>query len=806
MSTETALSHWELCVTDASACADPSELHAVDWIAAFAPGTAAEALKRAGRWDGRAPLRLHDQDVWYRCEIDAQAGDELCFAGLATIADIFLDGVLAASSASMFAPLRIVAPKSGQLQVAIAFRSLNTHLAGLKGKRARWRTALVANQNLRLVRTTLLGHMSGWQPPIDIVGPYRQITLTPRGALWASDFRIETSWENDVGQLTVSARDLPADARLHCAGEAAPFVRDGEVWRASLQLNDIEPWAPHTHGRAALYDAHIRIGDQALELGAVGFRSIAIDRGADGSRFGFVINGKKIFARGVCWTTSDFVALPCDKDTYLRELGRMREAGFNMVRVPGITLYEAPAFYDAACELGLMVWLELQFANFDYPFGDEKFLAQVTAEVKHAVGAARGLPALVAVCGGSEVMQQAAMMGLPESVWQSAANDATLKPMVAAERADVAFIANSPCDGALPFHVNHGVGHYYGVGAYMRPLEDARRADVAFAAECLAFSNVPDDTSLRGALTAPAVHHPDWKAAVPRDRGASWDFEDVREHYMNLLYGVDCGRVRREDPSRYLAIARAAPAEVMEATYAEWRRPGSRTDGALAFLWKDAMPGAGWGVVDSSGRPKSVWYALKRCLQPVQALLTDEGVNGLHVHVLNETPAPRRLTVRLACVARSGHEVAQGEREIELGAGGAATLNATDFLGAFFDVNYAYRFGPAAHCAVAVHLLDESGATVSRAFHFPLGRASLVDDPGLEAELCANGDGYALALECRRVAQSVAIDIDGFVPEDNYFHLAPGERRMIALRATGEAPGKPSGAVAALNSAAAVSF
>ena len=75
-----------------------------------------------------------------------------------------------------------------------------------------------------------------------------------------------------------------------------------------------------------------------------------------------------------------------------------------------------------------------------------------------------------------------------------------------------------------------------------------------FAAECLAFANVPhEDTVARMQGEAPGtivVHHPLWKAAVPRDVGSGWDFEDVRDHYLALLFGVDPGELRRVDHER----------------------------------------------------------------------------------------------------------------------------------------------------------------------------------------------------------------------------------------------------------------
>jgi beta-mannosidase len=373
----------------------------------------------------------------------------------------------------------------------------------------------------------------------------------------------------------------------------------------------------------------------------------------------------------------------------------------------------------------------------------------------------------------------------------------------------VPWVANSPTGGALPFAANSNVSHYYGVGAYLRPLEDARRAEVRFTSECLAFANVPEAATIArlpgGGEGLP--HHPKWKARVPRDSGASWDFEDVRDHYLRLLYGVDPLALRYGDPDRYLRLSRAVTGEVMEEVFAEWRRGRSTCAGGLVWMYQDLWPGAGWGVVDSLGAPKAAWHALKRAFRPVQVTLTDEGVNGLAVHVINETGEPVAATLSLACLRNGEVPVLRAERALVLEPRSAHEIAAASLSGTFFDMTYAYRFGPPPHDVTVAAITDASGRRLAEAFHFPQGRGATRAELGLSAVLEGHDGSWTLRLQSQRCAQSVHVDDERFRAEDEWFHLAPGIERQVRLVARdGASDAVPDGEVHALNGVSPVRF
>ena len=350
--------------------------------------------------------------------------------------------------------------------------------------------------------------------------------------------------------------------------------------------------------------------------------------------------------------------------------------------------------------------------------------------------------------------------------------------------------------------MDSGVSHYYGVGAYRRGFDDARRARVRFAAECLAFSNVPDARTVDVVLNEGERpgHHPRWKARVPRDAWSGWDFEDVRDHYMERLFGIRPADLRAGDPERYLALGRVATGEAMLRTFAEWRRPGATCRGGLVWFARDLWPGAGWGVIDSAGRPKAAYWYLKRVLAPVALLSADEGLNGLWLHAVNDTTGQLDVELRVA-LYHEGTQRGQPARTIlNVPARGSRSVHADALFDGFLDLTAAYQFGPPGHDVVASTLRDRAtGALRAAAYYFPRPLpVAHSPDLGLTARAEPTAEGYEVVLQTERFAHAVAIDVEGHFPDDNYLHLEPGETRRVRLRTTTRGA-LPRGSVSALN-------
>ena len=781
---------WQCVSTPAGACGSPADLPTHGWLAAPVPGTVAGARRAAGLFDAAHPPPLAFDDHWYRVTLTGTGQRRLRLHGLATLAEVWLDGVKRLDSDSMFVAHDLDIELQGSTTLALCFRSLTPALAA-KRSRARWRPRLVSPPTLRNVRTTLLGHMPGWCPSIQAVGPWRPVELLSDAPHAFDAIDLASRLEHDDGLVSLTLRFVhPHDAAtcratFKCGAAVSSLQwRDAYTLTGSVRVPHAERWWPHTHGEPTLYPLTLQLDDgrtTSQSLGSIGFRSLAVERGADGMDFALRVNGLPVFCRGACWTSADLVTLAGTDAQLRRAFELARAAGMNMLRVGGTMVYESDTFYALADEYGMLVWQDFALANFDYP-NDAAFSASIEREATQFLTRTRRFAALAVLCGGSEVDQQAAMFGLPPAKRAQPLFTEQLPAIVARERSDVPYVSNSPSGGAWPFSTNEGITHYYGVGAYQRPLDDVRRSQVRFAAECLAFANVPDDATLHDARGTIHTHDPRWKAAVPRDAGAGWDFDDVRDHYLQTLYGVEPARLRYEDPERYLELSRAVVAELMSDVFAEWRRAGSNCGGALVWQLQDLRPGAGWGLIDATGRPKSALHGLAHTLQPIQVVMTDEGLNGLDIHLINERAQTFSAQLELVCLRDGSVKVASASCAVELQPHSVQRISAAACLGQFFDFTHAYRFGPRAHDVTIATLRDAaSGEIVSEMFHLPERRVSERHNLGLSVTAERTHDGWQLVVEAKRFARFVHIIDPHYRAAHDWFHLAPNRPCIVPL-------------------------
>lgn len=804
--------------------ADPGTVDAADltsaalsWRSAVVPGTVAQST--GCTIDGQGP---YDRSEWfYRSTfsvpndvLGSSAVHRLRFEGLATLADVWLNGALILTADNMFRTY--VVDVSALLQttneLVIHFQSLASALEH-KRPRPRWKTALTHHQNMRWFRTTFLGRIPAWSPPIEPVGPWRPITLETVASVDVANLVVQTRVENNLGVVEVHA-DIAVDtATLN----AAVLVIGAESFQLSIEpgaaqcrisgrriVPDAPLWWPHTHGTPALLPARIELtlasGTVVIDCGNIGFKQTVFNH----ELMELHVNGVPVFSRGACWTVTDFLSLNGSEEQLRTTLMLAKEANINMLRVGGTMVYEQDLFYRLCDEMGILVWQDFMFANLDYPVDDPVFRANIEIEVRQQLRRLQRHSCIAVYCGGSEIEQQAAMMGFPVAEWSNSFLAETLPNLCQQLHPGITYFRGSPSGGDLPFHVGTGVAHYYGVGAYRRPLSDAKHAGVKFASECLGISNVPAMETVTRLMDGrtPVPHHPVWKARVPRDNGAGYDFEDIRDFYLRELFQEDPVTLRSENPERYFAISRSVSGEMMLRTFAEWRRAGNPCHGGLIWFYKDLWPGAGWGIVDSENRPKAAYFYAQRAWASRTILMADDGLDGIKLLLINESAEAFDGEIEFGLLQHGKIKVLEQRHACSLAGRQQLELGADALVGHFTDCNYAYRFGPASADTIYCRLYDRhTQDVIGEDVLFPLKKLAASQDAGalqVEAELLADGI-VQLSLNAQALFQDVSFTGTDYIPDANHFHVLPGRTYTVRFRSPTPVPKKFKVYVSALN-------
>ncbi len=812
---------WECASSPPGVVVDPQDLEGadLDWLPAEVPGTVAGAVRRVGH-ASVDEVDFDGSDWWFRTRVTVppEAGDGtwlLDVGGVATISDIWMDGHHLGHSDSMFSAHQywIERPRSGG-HLVIRCGAL-TPILEERRPRPRWKSSLLAHPNLRWLRTSLLGRQVGWSPSPPIVGPWRPIRLVRGADTVVVDRQVRVSCFDDAdgrttGVVSVELALAPGvvapaggGATLIVAGQHVPLIvveHDGQnVLAGTATVEGVERWWPNGYGPQPLYDVQAAVAGVIVDLGQVGFRTIEVDQ-SDGA-FTLAVNGTQVFCRGACWFPIDPVGLQRTDEELDAVVSEAAAAGWTMVRIPGGTAYEDERFFERCDVHGLLVWQDLMSAQAALP-DDEVFITDLVAEAVSVASMAAAHPCLAVLCGGQQIEEQAAMQGLGADRWRSAVLEDVLPSALGDVAPGIPWVTSSPSGGDLPFRSNVGVSHFAAVGPLLRPLTDIRLATPRFASEGISFAIPPEPATVEetyGGAEA-ALAHPTWRMGAHRDAFADFDMVDVTDHYVQLLFDEDPHTLKRTDPERYLDLSRAVGVEVVEHAIADWRRPDSACSGALAIARNDLRPGPGWGLVDHAGRPKANWYALARVAAPVAVLCIDEGINGLVIHVVNDTGHSLEGVLDLA-LHTAAHRTESGSMPISVPARGSQAVLADALFDGFRDLTYAFRFGPRALEVVTAELTDRDGTLRAQGAYLPGGPARPVDsDLGLQVNVERDDEGlWLLTVSTQRFAQRVQVRVPGFGASDSWFHLAPGTSRTVQLVPDSNHGRSPAGSVMALN-------
>lgn len=178
-------------------------------------------------------------------------------------------------------------------------------------------------------------------------------------------------------------------------------------------------WWPHDHGTPYLYTSTIEISDNSEIVQSIvkktGFRRVQLvmNEGAWSEPAGFpktrsnppaqfVINGRKIFAKGTNWVNPEIFPGIITRERYNRLLDLALQANFNTLRVWGGGIVNKDSFFELCDEKGLLVWQEFPLACNHYP-DDPHYLSILEQEATSIINRLKEHPSLALWSGGNEL-------------------------------------------------------------------------------------------------------------------------------------------------------------------------------------------------------------------------------------------------------------------------------------------------------------------------------------------------------------------------------------------------------------------
>ena len=176
-----------------------------------------------------------------------------------------------------------------------------------------------------------------------------------------------------------------------------------------IELNNIKLWYPNGHGSQPLYCVKIKLllnGNECdISSFLTGIRTVKVEEGVNEKlyrrweKFQFVVNGEKIFLKGMNFTPSDQM-LKESKEEIEWILKLAKNDGIGMIRVwNGGGTPESDYFYELCDKYGFMVWQDTFIANAVTPAWDPDVLR---SQLFYNLIRLRNHPSLAVICGGNE--------------------------------------------------------------------------------------------------------------------------------------------------------------------------------------------------------------------------------------------------------------------------------------------------------------------------------------------------------------------------------------------------------------------
>jgi beta-mannosidase len=493
--------------------------------------------------------------------------------------------------------------------------------------------------------TGVFGHWDAADPAFNPGGPWRPIRIVETGRVRISSLRVLcTEALLERGRLTcdvaLDADDGPLDAVLHAEvrdpngrtllDAYRPVTLAAGENRQSwvLSVEDAPRWWPKGLGDQPLCTVHIAVdvGDGTSDERTLrtAFRDLRNDD------WKFSVNGERMFLKGTNLAPTRMALGDASPEEVRNDLVLARDANLDLVRVHAHVA--RPELYDAADELGLLLWQDLPL-QWGYARSVRR---QAARQARAMVDLLGHHPSVMLWCAHNApfaadrepgepwtrgaLVKLAATKVLP--TWSKQVLDRSVARAIGRRDHTRPVVRHS---GVLPglgepgtdSHLYHGWyhGNLRGLAANLRHWPRLGRFVSEFGAQA-----IPDRA--------------DW---MEPERWPDLDWDRLTRHHA-LQRDIFDRRMPPTDAKSFdewRAMTQAYQAALLQLQIEDLRRlKYSPTGGFAMFSLADPQPLASWSVLDHEREPKRGYFAVRDACRPVLAMVEPRA--GL-VHVVNDT-------------------------------------------------------------------------------------------------------------------------------------------------------------------------
>jgi beta-mannosidase len=389
------------------------------------------------------------------------------------------------------------------------------------------------------------------------------------------------------------------------------------------------------------------------------------------------LNGRRVFLKGNNYGPGDTRIASMNRERCQRDLELARDANMNMLRLHAHI--DHPAFYEAADELGMLIWQDFPL-QWNY---SKEIVPEALRQVELMVRRLYNHPSVVTWCTHNEPGIQPepngrrwwwiakTLFSLQVYNWNRERMDSKLKQRVL-ELDDTRFVVRSAGEWHLPLLRQGTDSHlYYGWYRHEDPeteLESMAKR-LKFVTEFGAQSFPNYESSIR--FMDSDLSRVDWGRLEERHSLQ----REIMDRWLDLSSFQDLQGLIDASQAYQIALNRSY---IDRLRYQKYRPAG----GVLAFCFHDPNPAVQWSVLDYWRVPKSSYYDMQRAYHPQYVFTLLKGREfaageeiGVPVYIVNDSPEDYdEVTVSVEILGADGQRTTHAEFSSALPADSEAEL------------------------------------------------------------------------------------------------------------------------------------